>query len=151
MPEGFKTYTVLVDSTGNVYQVPSCSIVLVSEQQEERLRDLLDNSDWAMNQILPKYNALDLAPIVREGMEEGGSEAPAEHGTHLVLVDPSGKIHRIESDQPCSIVLVDVFVERELRGALGSRRNPPPDYVDRILVNYDASDLAPIVRKGIEG
>jgi hypothetical protein len=149
MPNGLKTYAVLVDSIGKVHQIPSCSVVLVDKAREERLRDLIDNSSLVMDQILPRLGALDLAPIVRRGLQEQGEAATSDPSTYLVLVDPAGKVHRIEADQPGTIVLVDLNTERELRDQLAHRLGLGRT-VARALGGFLCRDLAAIVRKGLE-
>ncbi len=60
---------------------------------------------------------------------------------YYVLVTPDGKILQIPS---CSLVKVDVFDERELRGALEG-----PETLDKTLERFGAEWLAPVVRKGL--
>ncbi len=60
---------------------------------------------------------------------------------YYVLVGPDGQILQLAH---CSLVEVDVFDERELRGALEG-----PETLDKTLERFDAEWLAPVVRKGL--
>lgn len=66
---------------------------------------------------------------------------PEGFNEYYVLVTPDGKILQIPS---CSLVKVNVFDERELRGALEG-----PESLDKTLERFDAEWLAPVVRKGL--
>lgn len=69
------------------------------------------------------------------------TNTPEGFKEYYVLVDADGRIHQIAS---CSLVKVNVFDERELRGALEG-----PETLDKTLERFDAEWLAPVVRKGL--